>query len=108
MKSYFGKAFNDLHIELCLRQVPNQEGFDRIRELFVNLEKLCTGDAQLQAKLALELVELREFKRKNENAARFYRALQQDFMRLNEDYEKLLDEYLDLTTPKVEYDDESE
>lgn len=100
MKSYFGKAFNDLHIELCLRQVPKQEGFDRIRELFVNLEKLCTGDAKLQAKLAQELVDLREFKRKNEEVARFYRGLQQDFLKLTEEHEKLLDEYHQLTSPK--------
>lgn len=100
MKSYFGKAFNDLHIELCLRQVPKQEGFDRIRELFVNLEKLCTGDAKLQAKLAQELVDLREFKRKNEEVARFYRVLQQDFLRLTEEHEKLLAEYHELTSPK--------
>ena len=100
MKSYFGKAFNDLHIELCLRQVPKQEGFDRIRELFVNLEKLCTGDAELQATLAKELVDLREFKRKNEEVARFYRVLQQDFLKLTEEHEKLLAEYHELTSPK--------
>ena len=100
MKSYFGKAFNDLHIELCLRQVPKQEGFDRIRELFVNLEKLCTGDAKLQATLARELVDLREFKRKNEEVARFYPVLQQDFLRLTEEHEKLLAEYHELTSPK--------
>ena len=97
MKSYFGKAFNDLHIELCLRQVPKQEGFDRIRELFVNLEKLCTGDAKLQAKLARELVDLREFKRKNEEASLHYHGLQQNFLKLNEEHEKLLDEYHELT-----------
>ena len=100
MKSYFGKAFNDLHIELCLRQVPKQEGFDRIRELFVNLEKLCTGDAKLQATLARELVDLREFKRKNEEVARFYPVLQQDFLKLTEEHEKLLAEYHELTSPK--------
>jgi arginine repressor len=100
MKSYFGKAFNDLHIELCLRQVPKQEGFDRIRELFVNLEKLSTGDAKLQAKLARELVDLREFKHKNEEVARFYRVLQQDFLKLTEEHEKLLAEYHELTSPK--------
>jgi hypothetical protein len=80
--------------------VPKQEGFDRIRELFVNLEKLCTGDAKLQAKLARELVDLREFKRKNEEVARFYRGLQQDFLRLTEEHEKLLAQYEELTLPK--------
>jgi hypothetical protein len=80
--------------------VPKQEGFDRIRELFVNLEKLCTGDAKLQAKLARELVDLREFKSKNEEVARFYRGLQQDFLELTEEHEKLLAQYEELTLPK--------
>lgn len=92
-KSYFGKAFNDLHIQLCLEQVPNQEGFDRIRELFVNLEKLCTGDAQLVASMAKELVELRDFKRKNQN--------------LYDDYNRLLAEHLKMISPKALLDDDN-
>lgn len=98
--SYFGKAFNDLHIELCLRQVPKEYGFERLRELFVNLEKLTKGNAELQAKLAKELVDLREFKRKNEEVAQFYPLLQQSFLELEQKYQALLEEYQELTSPR--------
>lgn len=96
--NYFGRAFNDLHIKLCLEEVPKQEGFDRIRELFVNLEKLCTGDPKLVASMARELVDLREFKRKNEEAAHSYPILLKS-------YNELEKEYLALVSPDEENDD---